>query len=192
MSVFGALRDAGQLEDAVLARLQMWLPTYLGRLEAERGTKLAQIRSYSCHSEYDRLPQQALPTVIVTSPGTAAEPVHEGDGRYSALYTVEVTVVTAGADPLPTRRAAQMYGLAVQGALLQHPRLGEGINVVDLTGVSFTPEPLEKRWRVGSTSTFLIEQRDFLSTDAGPSEPSTDPQDWPVVTEAITEIERTA
>lgn len=190
MSVFGGLSHAGQLEDDLLDHLKLWLPTYLAECERQFDTTLPDIRSYSVVSDYDRLPQQALPVLIIESAGTEDEPENDGDRNYWARYEVRITVETAAADPLPTRRQAQTYGLALQALLLQKPAVSENVSVIDFGGVSFAAESVEKRWRASSTSTFLIEHRDFLNSNGGPTEPDLNPADWPEITEVITTIEK--
>lgn len=192
MSVFGDLSHGGQLESAVVTHLRTWLPSYLAECERQFDTTLASIASYSIVSGYDRLPQQAFPVLIVESPGPGKEIDRDGEGNVWARYEVQVTVATAAADPIPTRQQAQTYGIAVQALLTQKSLVADNVSVLDLTGIDFTAEPVEKRWRSSCTSTFLIEHRDFLNTDVGPTEPDLDPEDWPSVSEVITQIERTA
>jgi hypothetical protein len=92
-SAFGPLVAASDMEDAVLAQLQAWLPDYLAEVERTHGLQvgsLPQPRSWVLSSEVERFPEEQLPAVMLASPGLTDPPLADGTGVYTARWQLVV------------------------------------------------------------------------------------------------------
>lgn len=196
LQVFGRLLDVSEVEEAVIAALELWLPTYIAEVERQRGMtpeSMPMPRSYSTVNEFVKWTEDQLPTIIVVSPGLApTDPKREGDGTYRAWYRVGVAVIAAARDRETTRRISKLYIAAIRGAILQHAGLGD----LEAAGIRWTNErnsdiPDEAGRTLGSGAvTFDIEMRGVINDRLGPAEPFDDPYDdptWPTV--ATTDVD---
>lgn len=189
MSLFGPLRHGGEIEDAVLASLQLWLPDYLREVERQAGLDAEVLegpRSIGWAPEMTKWPEDQLPSLIVVSPGTSEDPERDGEGVHRARFALNVGVVASAADERDTRRLAQLYGAVVRGCLLQHRILAEEIQVVAWNGEGYDdiPQAAEMRRTVAlGLNRFTVEIGDLVSDTQGPGEPTDggDPGDWPVI-----------
>jgi hypothetical protein len=195
LSVFGDFAGPEDVEEAVLAALQEWMPTYIKRVEENRGLEpgaLPQIRSYSIVSDYDRYPQEQLPAIVIESAGVVGGSItKEGTGYYSAKYVIEVSVTTAAEDAVAVRKGAQRYGEAVRGSLLQHRSLGSGSigKRVDWADESLIGENDNRKRRVTCVNSFRVDLRNIVSVKEGPIAPDPVSDEWPEVTSIEVDVE---
>ncbi len=197
--VFGRIWHPGILEDAVIATLKTWLPTYLSevcRQESERlmdpdqptdPKTLAVPQSWAVVSEYDRFPEDSLPAVIVAAPGIAKEPSRNGDGSVDTQWSFEVSVTLTADTGQNARRNAQLYLAAMIAALLQRRSLGEGMTSVDFVGADYVDVPTDaRRTQIAAAAAFTCRANAIVSTLAGPGTPEPPdpmPSTWPTVTD---------
>jgi len=184
---FGEMRGPEDVEDAVLAALEKWLPTYLREVERlyslDKGA-IPAVRSYSIVSDYERYPQEQLPAVTIEASGLIAGSLSkDGGGYYSGKYAVEVSVTTAADEGVAARKMAERYGLAVKGALLQHASLDNDAMVTDWVDESVVGENDKRQRRITCANAFEVELQNVISTRKGPSEPDPDPGDGATVQE---------
>jgi phage gp37-like protein len=133
-SAFGPLVAASDMEDAVLAQLQAWLPDYLAEVERTHGLQvgsLPQPRSWVLSSEVERFPEEQLPAVMLASPGLTDPPLADGTGIYTARWQLVVAVQVNVRGNRLALRVARLYALALRGALLQQQRLGLPLRRID-------------------------------------------------------------
>src|SRR3954462_14533195 len=98
LSLFGRLVGAHHVEDAALAVLRYWLPTYLHEVERQSGQTpgaLAKPRSYRVSSDVEKMPEDQTPAVVIRSPGVADNPQMNGAGIYEAQFTIEAAAVVS-------------------------------------------------------------------------------------------------
>jgi hypothetical protein len=190
MSVFGLLSGPEDVEKAVLAALQKWLPTYLREVERHRGLEkgaLPEIRSYSIVSDYDRYPQEQLPSIVIESAGLVSGSLEQnGKGYYSGRYAVEVSVTYAADEGLPARFGAERYGEAVRAALVQNALLDEDVELVAWVDESTVGENDKRSRRVTNVNAFEVALHNIVSDRKGPADP--DP-DAPNETATVQEID---
>lgn len=137
IEAIGTLRHAGVIEDAIVARLQGWLPAYLVRAEADAGYRRGAIqppRSIRPLGSAERWPEQQLPAIIVDNMGTSGDPGRETDGAYNATYSVAVTAIVSAAGQERARTLGYIYGAAIRGALLQRRSLSGSVETVGWSG----------------------------------------------------------
>lgn len=202
--IFGRIWHPGILEDAVLATLKTWLPTYLSEVcrqewvrvdpEGDNAPKsLAAPESWAVVSEYDRFPEESLPAIIVAAPGMSAEPARNGDGTIDTRWAFEVSVTLTADTGRNARRNAQLYLAAIIAALLQRRSLGEDMTSVELVATDYVDVPNEnRRTQVAAAAAFTCRIDQMVSTNAGPvtaTPPDPMPETWPTVLETHIETE---
>lgn len=199
MTVFGTVVTGDMVEDATIAHLQNWLPTYLGELERVTGREPLSVqmpRSYSTVARFSHRPQEQLPAVIVVSPGIVGTPERRGDGSVSAWFRIEIGVLSAGRAGVVEDggRLAKLYGAAVRVLMLQHPALGGIASATTLSGESYDVLPTDMV-EVAQVALCLFDVQipEIGNTDSGPTVPVTPPDvpgDWPVVSGSTITIDR--
>ena len=185
-TTIGPLFDAGQLEADVIAALKTGLPHYLRHVESLTGhATLAPVKSWAVISEYDRFPEDGLPALIVAAPGLVEEPDRDGEGFYTATWSLEVSVTVGGQNPKQTRRVSQLYAAAVRGAMLQLPI--PNADVKRWLDETYDDVPTAKRRSILATSNvFAVEVTDVV-TDQGRY---TADGEWPTADTVQTETEK--
>lgn len=192
--IFGPLGHSGEIEQATLATLKLWLPTYAEAvcLEHDFGAGLSPVKSWGVVSEYDRFPEKGLPAVIIEAAGTDSEPESDGAGFQHAHYVLNVTLTIAAATEAGVRGAAQMYSAAVQSAIMQRGAIADGMRVMSWLGES--PVMLvakdQRRTQVAFGNAFRIRRKNVFTAKGGPHTP-TPPEDlteWPEIVGADVEV----
>lgn len=127
MSTIGDIFTGYDLEIAVRDLLKDWMPAYLGKIEREQslaGGSLPLPRSYEIIQEFDSFAEEQIPKIIIVSPGTAVEPIREGDGKYKAIWLLRVGCIVSASTKQDTSRVARLYAAAIRTLLLQRKSLG--------------------------------------------------------------------
>lgn len=172
----GPIVHAGVVEQAVIATLQRWLRTYL--IETARQSdlpRIAAVKSWAVASDYDRWPEQKLPAVIVSAPGTDENPNVDGSRMYRASYELRVTVEVASANGADARLIGQVYNAAVRVALMQHRSLGGGLRATHWRGESNTTLEIgERRTRFAAQNIFSVAVRDLFTENGALTDPLPD------------------
>lgn len=175
MTVFGRILHGGQVEDAALATLRAWLPTYLAELERQTGREpgsLPRIRSWSLVSDFSVETEDQLPAGLIVSAGLAEEPERDGERRYAAVWALGVGVITSARDQVTTRRLAMTYAAAIRAVLVQRPALGGLADFVDWIDERYDDVPDDAgRSLAAGRVTFRIGVGDVVTAAAGPSQP---------------------
>jgi hypothetical protein len=166
---------APELEDALLALIEEWLPTYLTEVETAYGLDpltLARPKFYGTSVESDPHPGEGLPAIIVVSPGTASI---EGEGQYTAAwYDVTVATSTMAASEMGARRLGAFYSAAIRTLVMQHGSIGGVASGVSFIGEEFIGSPGNtdrSRSRGGALTHFRVKIDRLVDTQAGPTEP---------------------
>lgn len=197
---FGTIISDDVVEDAVIAVLKRWLPTYLSEVEAQRGLTRGFYErpapsSYTVRNDFDKWPEDFLPAVIVVSPGMPDEPVKDGRRRWRGSFDIGVACVVSSLDRDETRRFAQRMGAAVRALLIDHPSLemaiGGNVRGLDWLGERnnlMPPEDERSIW--ANRQLFSVEVDQILERTGGPAEPEPDPQTPPPPTDVeITSVD---
>lgn len=185
MSIFGTIISDDQVEDAVVAILQKWLPTYMSEVERQRGLvagfyERPPASSYFVRSDFDKFPEDMLPALVITSGGIEDDPPREGRGQYRGGFQIGVSCVCASTDSLYARRFAYRMGAAVRALLIQHQSLDgalngrlRGIDWVGGRNNELKSEDDRSIW--AARQLFTVEVGDVLTRGGGPVAPDSTP-----------------
>ena len=190
-SAFGRLVGAHHVEDAAIAVLRYWLPTYIHEVERQSGQTpgtLAKPRSYRVSADVEKMPEDQTPAIILRSPGVADAPFTNGSGRYQAQFTLEAAVVVSArgntdesAEPRALR-LARMHVLALRACLIQQADPDGYLFRRDWRDESYGLLPsIDDRTICVGTTTFQIEVPDVTDANHGPTEPLIPPDETDVM-----------
>jgi hypothetical protein len=175
-NALGPIFAAPELEDALLALIESWLPTYLTEVETAYGLDpltLARPKFYGTSVEADTHPGEGLPAIIVVSPGTGEVP--EGEAQnITAWYDVTVATSTMAASEIGARRLGAFYSAAIRAIVMQHGSIGGVADAVRFLGEEFIGSPgndERSRSRGGALTHFRVRISPILDRQAGPTEP---------------------
>lgn len=168
-----------RVEDAILATLARWMPTYLAELAADRDLPRSTytVASYARSATVDtRFPEQALPCVVVNATSKTSNGL-ESDGTIGAWFEVAIGVLVADQHRGSSRDVAWDYATAIESILIQQPALDGFAAATQWTGTS--PEDIEVKSRTlaGAIVEALVLVDPVLNAFDGPAEPSEDPTD---------------
>jgi hypothetical protein len=175
---YGDVVDVDTIEAAAKATLKAWLSPHLSIQERRKGMAACSIprpRSWPTVSEFDLELQEQLPSVVIVSTGTTDQPRHDGQGRYSATWRLEIAVVIAGPKEADARRLASMYVAAVRSALVQNPSLGGVAAATRWIGDEYALGNPDGGPRAIYGANFEIDVDDIVNAQLGPAEPPPDP-----------------
>lgn len=189
VEVFGEILLGSNVEQAVIANLKTWFPTYLAEVERQEGVTAHSIpepRSYDTVNDFQKWPENQLPAVVVVSPGLAGLPMTEGDGRTRAAWIVGIAVVASAKDKRSTQNLAKLYAAVVRTLMLQQQSLG-GIGMgTSWRHESYTDIPASDERTLGSCQViFEVDIGDVVHARMGLAQPPDDPYspdpEWPTV-----------
>lgn len=203
MSVWGPVLDGADVERALLAHLEHWMPAasaYVRKSKDPTGEKwpegIAEIREYGVsHADAaaQKWPEDQLPMLIAQSPGMEDDPVVEEGGRVSAVYGVALSAIASSVTIEDAKELARLYASAARLAIVQNPQLDAG------TGDFFSDHVQMGRERNGQvrrgiegernlmicTIPYLIAVPSILDVSGGPIVSPEDPEEevpeWPRV-----------
>jgi hypothetical protein len=201
-TIFQPIFSADVLEDAVVATLRLWMPTYLREIEYQRNLPLGRIEApkvYTNRNEFTGFPQERMPLCVVVSPGIASPPRAEGDGNYTGWWALGVGIVARASTDEDTNKVVKIYGAALRAIMLQKPMFDNswefaGVEWVDETFIDI-PTP-ERELSMRSVQViFRVWVDDLVNRLAGPAYPTQpDPVNqpgsvWPEVETADVTVE---
>lgn len=201
MSIFGRIITDDQVEDAVKVVLQKWMSTSLAEVERQVGLPAGHYKrpsdgSYHVRNDFDKLPEEMLPFVIVVSTGLESSPTKNGRQQFDASWAIGVAAIASSIRQDESRRYAYRLGAAIRASLVHHQSL-DGALGGTVTGVRWLdgrnnelpqPEPGERSiW--ATRQVFAVDVKDVLTQSAGPRKPEAVPKpdplqpygDWPRV-----------
>jgi len=174
--------SASEIEDAVLATLELWFPTYLAEEERQQGMRKGSLpapQNYINRNSFDTLEGEQLPKVVVLSEGLNAPPVPSNRGLYHAVWRVGVGVATAAKTEDLANRMVKAYGAAVRGLLLQKSSLDGSVDIINLTWLEETYPDLPVSNQImlfkAAQVFFGIDVENVASRYGGPPKPTIDP-----------------
>lgn len=202
MPVFSLMIDGDQIEEAFTAFLKLRYGTYLDEIAEQRGRPRGTYqhpKSWVIENDFDKWPDDALPCVLVISPGIEDEPKKSGNGNYRAVWFVATAVIVRARNRKDTRKVAMRYGAALRTCVLENRSLGgalEGkMRVKDWVSEDYDDISDEDNPNLfAAKNIFRVEVDDVVNVNAGPTEwldpvgerPNGDPispsyEDWPTV-----------
>jgi hypothetical protein len=182
--VFGPSIGRLDVEEAVIAHLENWMPTYLGREARKRDVAaMRPIKTYAQRTSYAKWPSQLLPLVLVNCPGIVkGSVVKDGEGNVSKAYRLILGVLVSADTEPHTQELLANYAAAVRDAILPHESLdgfAEFCDLVDEDSTAFPAEPGEERTRGSVGFEFAVGVRNVVNAFKGPAEPLDPPDEAP-------------
>lgn len=197
-SIFGPIVDETDVEKALLAHLEEWMPTYLPyvvRAKDPDGTRFPnakpEVRSYTYRDVVGaKFPEDQLPMFLARGIGEYDDPATEGDGVTNNRYVIYLIAICSGFDRDEAREAARIFASAAQMAIMQHEDLGgfaEGVRMTQGGRYPINAAGEGDRFLSGVYRPYIVEVAETMRTSAGPiaplEDPSTEPDPWPTVKE---------
>lgn len=181
-SVFNSIISTDVAQDAVIAHLKLWLPTYLAEVDEQRGFNRGYTntpKSWQIVPTFDNTLDGQLPAILAICPGTADKPEKLGDGTYIATYTVGVATLVKAPDQLQANALAKRYGAAVTACITQKKSLGrDDVESITWEGDSYDDVPTSQdRTLVAATVHFNVQMHGVLFEYAGPFTPEVTSED---------------
>ncbi len=122
-SVYGTLRGAWNVEQAVLSTYQSWLPEYLAEVERQnrlQPKELPRPQTFEASDDFEGWDSADMPAVIVVV--TPLKPVEESARDYQQDFEIQVGCIAEGQSEAEARKVAGLYGVAAM--LLAQPGPG--------------------------------------------------------------------
>lgn len=128
MSIFGAIKLSDDLETATVNTLGSWWPVYSREVELQAQItpgSIAPPKSWLKANQLDREAADALPSIVVVSPGLSGRnaPKQEGDGSFRCWFSIAVGVFVASEDRKSTMRLVRLYTAIARTIILQKQSL---------------------------------------------------------------------
>lgn len=195
-NIFERIVTPDDVEQAVVATLNLWMDDYLGEMERLKGytaNEVARPAGIITASEFAKWQEDQLPLIMVVSPGLDGPPIRrKGGGSYEAAWSVTVAAIVADVDLGLTRRLMSVYAGAIRASILQHKMLRSSLypdgfaSFLAWKDESYSDIPFADTRALDSVRVgFSVGVEDVTTEQAGPREPSgkpaTDPGDWPPV-----------
>lgn len=199
MTVFGTIRTDDEVEDAVIATLRSWLPTYMSEVERQLSMTVGYYQrpfhsSFTNRTDYEVWPEEMMPVISIECIGVEDDPKRDGRGGIRARYAMGVANTCSSNDSVYVREYAARMGAAIRAALMQHQSLDLGLDG-SVRGVSFIGSrnnllaSQDERTIRAYRQLFIVEVGDVLTRGAGPAAPDAVPPadpavpipDWPTV-----------
>jgi hypothetical protein len=171
----GIVRSALQVERGALGVLKQSLGAYLDAVGAQDGLAVPLVgpRSYACVAQLDHFAEEQLPAVIITSPGTLAEPKRRGDGVYEAQYGLAVAAFISTATREATHELVRVWCEAIRACLVQQPSLGGVCDDLTLLAEDYHEQPvIDRRSLAAGIVSFAALVAGIVDAYAGPLPPN--------------------
>ncbi len=195
VALFGEIVWGGLVEQTLLSTLQDFESNYLREMEAQAGldpNTLDPIYSYNIASEFDRWPEEGLPSVTIVSPGTVNDPARQGSGEVQATWEFTIHVSVVADEEAEARRNGQLYIAAIRAIIMQHRSLGDEMAATAWSEERYTTiEAEDRRSLFGASASFNITREQVLDTSKGPRVP-TETTDPGTVEAVVLEVEKEA
>lgn len=129
MSIFDAIKVADSLEAAAIATLESWWPVYTKEVELQSGLApgtIAQPKSWLVANDLDHETADALPAVVVVSPGLSGRtpPKQEGDGSFRCFFSIGIGIFGGADNRKNTNRLTRLHTAIARTIMLQKQSLG--------------------------------------------------------------------
>jgi hypothetical protein len=208
VTVFGTIRTDDEIEDAVIATLRKWLPTYIAEVERQLGLDVGFYQrpfhsSYTVRTDFEVWPEEMMPVVSVEAFTIESDPRRNGRGIMTGQFATGITNICASNNAVYVRSYAARMGAAIRAAVMQHQSLDAQLDG-SVQGVSFLGSTnnllasQDDRTIRAYRQVFVVEVADILTRGAGPAAPDVDPPDdpnepvpdWGTVETVVTTLEK--
>jgi hypothetical protein len=197
-SIFDQIVTTTQIENAIIATLQLWLPTYISEVERQAGLTVGNInrpRGWTNSYDLENWKQNQTPCIVLNVRGTVGKPERYEGGMYSAWFSYCVGCLVSDTTEAAARAGASVYMSALADTLIQQDGLGGLATKTEWDGYSpKLPDPTNRTLALGECEMRVLISN-ILTDDAGPNNadvpvvPLDDPEEaWPQWTTASTVV----
>lgn len=198
--IFGAIKIASDLEEAVVTTLRSWWPVYARELEIQHNITqdaLPLPRSFLTAARVEREAADQLPSIVVVSPGlSGTRPMREGDGTYRVYFMLGVGAFVAAKDRASTNNLLRTYIGIARTIMLQKSSMGGYVSALDWVDESYDDNlQFTDNQTIGAgQAIFEVLVDDVVSKYGGPigepPDPDTQPgMQWPLVETVTATVE---
>jgi hypothetical protein len=194
VSIFDQIKLADDLENAAIVTLESWWPVYTRELELQASIDTGSLpppKSWLKADQLDRSAADALPAIVVVSPGLSGRnsPRQEGDGTFRAFFSIGIGVFVGANTRQNTMRLVRIYTAIARTIMLQKQSLGgfaDGTSWLDESYDDNFPFTDDQTLSAGQVI-FEVEVAGVVNRYGGPAaqdppDPVTQPgSDWPLV-----------
>jgi hypothetical protein len=177
-SVYGPIILASDVEDAIRDVLRDWIDSYLWEIERQHGMEVGGLespRSWVTSAAIEKFPEDQLPCVVITSPGTTDAPAADGQGLYRVHWRIDVATQAAAAGNRIALRLARLYTAAMRAICVQHQNSGLARRV-DWLGERYDVlDTVDDRTVCIGVVSLRVEVYDVTNRNAAPDEPEPQP-----------------
>jgi hypothetical protein len=177
IATWGPLVIGTDVDDAIIAALKTWMPTYLRQAVAERQLtfNLALPRSYANTFAAQEFLDHQLPAVVVTTARTQA--ITGGSNKsYGAQWICDVATVVRGKRPAATRYLAALYEGTARRLILQQAH-ADPLQEVRPAGLRYEQvlgDVSRGRYVLAAVTTFQVYTDQIVTPHSGPDIPDAD------------------
>jgi hypothetical protein len=200
VSIFGRIISGADVEQWSSDLVRTWLGTYLSIVEREAGLAAGftqRPRSIVTVTSFDKWPEDQLPAVMIISTGLFDTPTKQGDGTYTANWTIDLACVVSARTEHESRAMAMRYVTALHLLFMQRASLDGNADGTTWIGETYDSLPYDDtRSLAAGIAQFAVRVENVASARGGPVtpdaplDPDTDPwPDWPVVNTADVEVD---
>lgn len=196
-SIFGSIQISDDVEQAVVDTLRKWFKTYLVEYELQAGLiddkyetpKHPLPKQYLKANDLDTSNADALPSIVVVSPGisTRSVPHQEGDGSFRVFFNIGVGVFAGSGIRPNTMKIVRVYTAIIRTIMLQKQALGGFADGSTWLDESYNPHfSIEDDQTISAGQVvFEIEVSGIVNRFGGPVAEIPDPEmpgsSWPTV-----------
>ena len=199
MTIFGDIVTGADVEAAVQATIERWMPDYLAEVGAKYGYargSLPLFRSFVPSLTIDTFEEDQTPSCVIVSPGTLSNPEKRQRAMH-ARFALGIGCIVSGKDKDNTRLLARIYAAAVRTLIIQKPSLGEfaeGVNWISERYDAITALESASRTLGAGVLQFGVDVGYVNQAYGGPmapTDPTVPPGDWPEVEKVVLTIDQT-
>lgn len=197
-NLIGPMVTGGMFERAIVDHLiaedpvthGTWLATAIGEVERIEGLDpgaLPKPLAVVTSSDFEKMPEDQLPCILVITPGLTRPPERKGDGSMSLTWGLGIAAIVTDTDGASTRLLGQAYAAAISLAVALRPSFGLGARTVFADERYDDLDFGDGRTLGAGRCVFEVTVPNARSLRGGPSrplpDPGVDPGPWPDVTE---------
>lgn len=195
MPVFGDVLVASQIEEAGIATLVKWMPTYIREIERQLGLEVGNIpypEHFSNRNSFDYLPGEKYPKVVVISPGLDGEPLANGNGQYAARWRLGVGAVIAATDEVVANLWSKVYGAAIREIFINKQSLGGLARAISWVDEEYPDLPISQQNQLFKAAAvyFQVDCQNVATKWGGPEMPDSEPYAYGIAETVIIDLEK--
>ena len=178
-SIFAPIVPTTVIENAIIATIALWGPSYLAEVERQSGLTVGSLerpRAVAAAFDLENWAEYQSPSVVISCPGVLGEPEKHSQGRYSGWFPFKVGAYVVEQDEPSTRISAQVYQAALEALIAQQGAFGDnGATETIWTARDIHLPDITDRTQALAVSDFKVWIQSIVSAADGPLIPAEPP-----------------